>query len=86
MTATKIFAAHLSGEPVEHPHGIVGEVHEQLFSGCVVLPYGRRGAIRHRGRRNGCSRRMLPAIFLPQQRQCHAATTPLGMDMPPIRR
>jgi len=85
-------SAYLPGEPVEHRHGIAGEVHEQLFSGRVGLPHGRRDpvapfdvevaetavAVTVVG--------MMTAIFLPQQRQRHAATPQLGVDMPPVRK
>src|SRR5258707_2081572 len=84
--------AHLPGEPVEHRHGIAGEVHEQLFSGRVVLPHGRRDpvapfdvevaetavAVAVVG--------MVAAIFLPQQRQRYAAAAQVSMDMSQIRK
>src|SRR5216684_3322191 len=84
--------AYLPGEPVEYRHGIAGEVHEQLFSGRVGLPHGRRDpvapfdvevaetavAVAVVG--------MVAAIFLPQQRQRYAAAAQLRMDMSPIRK
>ncbi len=83
--------AHLPGEPVEHRHGIAGEVHEQLFAGRVGLPHGRRDAVAPfdvevAEPAVAVAVGMMAAVFLPQQRQRYAAAAQLGMDMPPIRK
>ena len=81
---------HLPGEPVEHRHGIAGEVHEQLLAGHVGLPHGRRDAVAPfdvevAEPAVAVAVGMMAAIFLPQQRQRHAAAAQLGVDMPPFR-
>jgi hypothetical protein len=83
-------SAHVPGEPVEHRHGIASEVHEQLFAGCMGLPHGRRDPVAPfdveiAEPAVAVAVGMKAPVFLPQQRQRHAAATQLGMDMRPLR-
>ena len=82
--------AHFPGEPVEHRQGIAGEVHEQLLPGRMGLPHGRRDAVAPfdvevAEPAVAVAVGMMAPVFLPQQRQRHAAAAQLGMDMPPFR-
>ena len=82
--------AHLPGDRIEHRHGVAGEVHEQLLARGMGLAHGRGHAaapfaVEVAEAAVAVTVGMLAAIVLPQQRQRHAGTAQLGMDMGPVR-
>ena len=82
--------ARLAGRPVEHLHGVTGEVDEQLLPRDVHLAQRRlqppdplpieiaEPGIAEAVRSTG-------AVFFPQQRQRHVRATQLAMDRGPVR-
>jgi hypothetical protein len=76
--------ADLPGGRIEHRHGIAGEVHEQLLTGGVGMPHGRCDPVAPfdvevAEPAVAVTVGMMAAIFLPQQRQRHAAAAQLGI-------
>ena len=84
-------AAYLPGRPIEHLHGVPGEVDEQLLPSQVYLAQRRLqspnpGPIEIAEPGVTEPIRSTGAVFFPKQRQCHVWPAELAMDRCPIRR
>ena len=85
--------AHLSGCPVDHLHGVTGEVDEHPLTGGVNLPQRRLQAAdpfaievdRTRSNPNPSCSPCPAAVFFPQQRQRHVRPPQFAVHHRPVR-